>query len=84
MAENEHIVEAHVAQHHHNRVEREGACVGGGHIEGPEHNVDKGKEHADDAPVQISGGGLAHTGRLYDALQYVGREGSNKHKQYDS
>ena len=52
-AKHEHIVERHIRQHHHNRVERQRLSLCSAHIKRSEHTAGKGKEKAVDAPMDI-------------------------------
>ena len=48
--------------------------MGSGHIEGAEEGVDKGKEQAEDTPLQVGVGGLEHGVGADDAFEDAGGE----------
>ena len=62
VAENQDVVEHHVAQHHHHRVQGQGAGLYRAQEEGSEDDGAKGEEGAEHAPVQIVFGSPADGG----------------------
>ena len=82
VAEDEDVVEHHVAQHHHDGVQRQRLGLRGAEEEGAEHHRVEREQRAEYPPMQVACSRFVYLRRRDDALQYDGREEERQHKHH--
>lgn len=83
--EDEAVIQHHVAQKHHDGIDREDLCLGNPHVIGAEHHAEEGEKNAVGAPVQVIRRSAVHLGGFNDIPQDDGGKvlgcGKKRHRQ---
>ena len=81
LPENQRIVQHHVGQHHHHRIDRQDFRLRNADEECPEHHAGESEKEAEHPPVEILNGRVEHRLRLNHGAQYMRRQQQRRSAQ---